>query len=156
MRTHPDETLQLAANPLFELGNHSWSHPDFRTLSQPELDDEIVQTQDMLYKLTGRQSRLFRLPYGFSNDAVLDTIAQHGLTTIQWDTETGDPDPDFDAETIQRTVQQGAKNGAIIIMHANGRGWHTAEALPSILEYLRTQGYTLVTVSQLLGLEAAP
>jgi len=41
-------------------------------------------------------------------------------------------------------------------MHANGRGWHTAEALPGIIEYLRSQGYTLVTVSQLIGLEPIP
>jgi len=38
-------------------------------------------------------------------------------------------------------------------MHANGRGWHTAEALPSIIEYLQNRGYTLVTVSQLISLE---
>jgi peptidoglycan/xylan/chitin deacetylase (PgdA/CDA1 family) len=31
-------------------------------------------------------------------------------------------------------------------MHANGRGWHTGEALPEIIKYLRGQGYCLVTV----------
>jgi peptidoglycan/xylan/chitin deacetylase (PgdA/CDA1 family) len=41
-------------------------------------------------------------------------------------------------------------------MHANGRGWHTAEALPQMIEYLQGQGYILVTVSQLLGLEPIP
>jgi len=38
-------------------------------------------------------------------------------------------------------------------MHANGRGWHTAEALPQMIEYLQEQGYRLVRVSQLVGLE---
>lgn len=156
MRTHPDETLLLAANPRFELGNHSWSHPDFRKLGRKEMDAEIVKTQDMLYKLTGRQSRLFRLPYGYSSDLALSVIAQHGLYTIQWDVETGDPDPNFDAQTINRAVREGVQNGAIIIMHANGRGWHTAEALPAVIDYLRSQGFTLVTVSQLIGLEPLP
>jgi peptidoglycan/xylan/chitin deacetylase (PgdA/CDA1 family) len=110
----------------------------------------------MLYKLTGRESHLFRLPYGYSSDAALSIIAQHGLTTIQWDTETGDPDPNFDAETIQRAVREGAQNGSIIIMHANGFGWHTVEALPGVIEYLHSQGYILVTVSQLIGLEPMP
>jgi peptidoglycan/xylan/chitin deacetylase (PgdA/CDA1 family) len=44
--------------------------------------------------------------------------------------------------------------GSIIIMHANGRGWHTAEALPAIIASLREQGYELVTISALLDLES--
>jgi peptidoglycan/xylan/chitin deacetylase (PgdA/CDA1 family) len=38
-------------------------------------------------------------------------------------------------------------------MHANGRGWHTAEALPQIISTLEAQGYTFVTISDLLNLE---
>ncbi len=152
MRTHVDETLQLSANPLFEMGNHSWDHPDLPDLSEAQISAEIVKTQDMLYKLTGRTATLFRLPSGLSNDLVLSVIAWHGLTTIQWDVETGDPDPTIDAERMNWAVRERVQNGSIIIMHANGRGWHTAAALPQMIEYLQSQGYTLVTVSQLLGL----
>jgi peptidoglycan/xylan/chitin deacetylase (PgdA/CDA1 family) len=156
MRTHVDETLLLASNPKFELGNHSWSHPDLPGLSEQAISGEIVKTQDMLYKLTGRQARLFRLPSGLSDDLTLSVIAWHGLYTIQWDVETGDPDPTIDAERMNWAVRERVQNGSIIIMHANGRGWHTAEALPQVIEYLQGQGYTLVTVSQLLGLEPTP
>lgn len=156
MRTHVDETLLLASNPNFEMGNHSWSHPDLPGLSQERISSEIVQTQKLLYKLTGRQARLFRLPAGKYDDLTLGVIAWHGLYTIQWDVETGDPDPTIDAERMNWAVSQRVQNGSIIIMHANGRGWHTAEALPEIIEYLRGQGYTLVTVSELLGLEPIP
>jgi peptidoglycan/xylan/chitin deacetylase (PgdA/CDA1 family) len=154
MRTHPGETRMLDANPLFELGNHSWSHPDLRTLAEAEISSEILKTQNIMYQLTGHQTRLFRLPSGFYNDLVLSTIAWHGLFTIQWDVVTGDPDPTVSAEDILNiAVIPRTKNGSIIVMHANGRGWHTAEALPSVIEYLRGQGYTLVTVSQMIGLE---
>lgn len=156
IRTHPQEALLLASNPRFELGNHSWSHPDFTKLSRAQMDEEIVKTQDMLYKLTGRESHLFRMPYGFYNDDALNAVAAHGLTTIQWDTVTGDPDPNFQAEDIQRAVREDAQNGSIVIMHANGFGWHTVDALPGVLDYLQSQGFTLVTVSQLIGLEPMP
>ena len=53
-------------------------------------------------------------------------------------------------------MRERVQNGSIIIMHANGRGWHTAEALPQMIEYLQSQGYIMVTVSQLLGLEPIP
>lgn len=153
MRTHVDETLLLASNPKFELGNHSWSHPDLPGLSEETISQEIVKTQNLLYQLTGRQAKLFRLPSGLYDDLTLSVIAWNGLYTIQWDVETGDPDPTIDAERMNWAVRERVQNGSIIIMHANGRGWHTAEALPQMIEYLQSQGYILVTVSQLLGLE---
>lgn len=156
MRTHPNETILLAGNPGFELGNHSWSHPDFTQLSEDEIGQEIEKTEDMLFQLTGRHSRLFRLPSGLYNESTLQAIARHGLYTIQWDSVTGDPDPSFDAATILAEVQRTVKDGSIIIMHGNGRGWHTAEALPLIIDYLHGRGFTLVTVSQLIGLEPLP
>ena len=86
----------------------------------------------------------------------MSVLAWNGLYTIQWDVETGDPDPNIDAARMNRAVRERVQNGSIIIMHANGRGWHTAEALPEMIEYLQNQGYTLVTVSQLIGLEPLP
>jgi peptidoglycan/xylan/chitin deacetylase (PgdA/CDA1 family) len=156
MRTHPDETAQLASNPKFELGNHSWSHPDLTQMSEEQISEQIVLTENMLFELTGKHSRLFRPPSGFYNDLVLQVVSKHGLYTILWDSVSGDPDPDFDAGTITAEVRRTVRNGSIIIMHANGRGWHTAEALPSIIEYLQGRGFTLVTVSQLIGLEPLP
>lgn len=156
MRTHVDETLLLASNPKFELGNHSWSHPDLPGLSEEIISKEIVKTQNLLYQLTGRQAKLFRLPAGLYDDLTLSVIAWHGLYTIQWDVDTGDPDPTIDAERMNWAVRERVQNGSIILMHANGRGWHTAEALPEMIEYLQSEGYILVTVSQLLGLEPIP
>lgn len=152
-RTHPDELQLLAANPLFEMGNHSWSHPDFPGLDEATLSAEILKTQDILYRMTGVQPRLFRLPAGLYDDLALSVIAYHGLYTIQWDVVTADPVYDNQASNINQIVRDNVQNGSIIIMHANGRGWHTAEALPEMIAYLREQGYRLVTVSDLLGLE---
>ncbi|MEE8568697.1 MAG: polysaccharide deacetylase family protein [Anaerolineales bacterium] len=153
MRTHISETRILANNPLFELGNHSWSHPDMRELSEPEMFSEILRTQDMMYQITGHQTRLFRLPSGYHNDLILSVAAWHGLYTIQWDVVTADPVPDNDAENILKLVKDRVQNGSIIVMHANERGWHTAEALPMMIDFLWEEGYCLVNVSQLIHLE---
>lgn len=156
MRTHIDETRQLASVPYFELGNHSWSHPDFSELDELEMSREIMLTQSTLFKLTGRQSRLFRFPAGTYNALAMSVVAWHGLRSIQWDVVTADPVPDNTAEMINTSVREQVRNGSIIIMHANGRGWHTAEALPEMIDFLRAEDYCLVTVSQLLGLDPLP
>ena len=152
MVNHTTEILTLAYNPLFELGSHSWSHADFSKISPAEMDDEILQSQQTMWTMLGRQPVIFRLPYGTYNEETLDIIANHGLITIQWDVVSGDPDPNISAEAMIPWVIQQVQPGSIIIMHANGRGWHTAEALPTIIQTLRDQGYTFVTISQLLGL----
>ena len=154
--SHPSETQLLASIPYFEVGNHSWSHIDFAQVSKEKMSAEIRETQETIFRLTGRRPTLFRLPYGTYNDAALRVIAAHGLKTIQWDVVTGDPDPGTGAADILRVVEDQACNGSIIIMHMNERGWHTAEALPRIIELLLKKGLHLVTVSELLRCAAAP
>ena len=152
IRDHEANARELANNPLFQLGNHSWSHADFSKISAEQMAQEIGLAQDMLSKLTGRQNNLFRLPYGFYNDEALKMLGDDGLYTIQWEAVSGDPDPNIDAAAMIPWVLQQVQSGSIIIMHANGRGWHTAEALPEIIKTLRERGYTLVTISELLNI----
>lgn len=156
MQSHPTQTQALAANPLFEVGNHSWSHPDFADLDPETMRNEIQWTQTIVQDLTSDQGVLFRLPFGTYSQEALDVIAAQGLYTIQWDVVTGDPDPNVSAEAIVETVTREAQNGSIVIMHMNTRGWHTAEALPQLIDQLREDGYKLVTVSQLLGIAPMP
>jgi peptidoglycan/xylan/chitin deacetylase (PgdA/CDA1 family) len=156
MQQHPAQTQALATNPLFELGNHSWSHLDFTELSPEEVSREILRTQDIMVQLTGRQPTLFRFPFDTYTDDALAAVGQHGLRAIQADVITGDADPRITTRDIVNSVTAKTQNGSIIIMHMNTHGWHTAEALPPLIQRLRDQGYTFVTVSQLLGLAPLP
>jgi peptidoglycan/xylan/chitin deacetylase (PgdA/CDA1 family) len=156
MQQHPAQTRTLAANPLFELGNHSWSHLDFTELSPEEMSREILRTQDAMYQLTGRQPTLFRFPFDTYTDDALAVVGQHGLRAMQADVISGDADPRISTRDLVNTVTARAQNGSIILMHMNTHGWHTAEALPPLIQRLRDQGYTFVTVSQLLGLAPLP
>jgi hypothetical protein len=63
---------------------------------------------------------------------------------------TGDPDPRVSPKTIANTILTKAHPGAIVVAHANGRGRNTAAALAIAVPKLREQGYSFVTVSELL------
>ena len=52
--------------------------------------------------------------------------------------------------TARRVLSQ-TQNGSIIIMHVNGRGWHSAEALPTIIAALKARGFQFVAVSDPLN-----
>jgi len=170
MRSHPERTMQLMADPLFELGNHAWTHGNFRVLRGQDIEDQIQWTQaqyeilrvELLDRscatsvspnhLRAIPSSLatFRFPYGTCDAESLTRIARAGLYPIQWDVVTGDPAKGQTADHIVKEVLTHVRPGSIVIAHANGRGWHTAEAFKTLIPALRVQGYRFVTVSDLL------
>jgi peptidoglycan/xylan/chitin deacetylase (PgdA/CDA1 family) len=148
-QVHPDETKDLALDPLFELGNHSYVHPHMTRITEARQRKELEQTQQILSSLTGQTPRFFRPPYGEVNAALARVAASEGLRTIEYDVASGDPDKSFTKARLTRWVLKEAKAGSIVVMHMNGNGWHTAEALPDIIKGLRDRGFVLSKVSEL-------
>jgi peptidoglycan/xylan/chitin deacetylase (PgdA/CDA1 family) len=156
MEDHPQETRIIGQSDLIEIGNHSYLHPDFRSLSPRQMKKEILDTQNLQWQLTGKQGIVFRFPYGYYNDEALAMVAELGLHAIQWDVVSGDPSKKVTAPAMIKDVLAHVRNGSIIIFHINGRGWHTAEALPQIIDGLRKKGLEPVFVSDLLGYPLPP
>lgn len=154
----PEAARQLAANPLFEIANHGFHHRHLTRLDRASVKQELQRAQDAIASITGVRPRFFRAPYGEYDSKLVKVAASLGLTTIQYDLASGDPDKRATAKRLSRYVLHNVKGGSIVVMHINQRGWHTAEALPTIIRDLRAQGYTFVTVSDLLNapFEAAP
>lgn len=150
MESHEKETKALAKEPLFELANHSYSHPHLKKSTPKEILNEIGKTQGILKRLTGKKVKFFRCPYGEYDTQVLKTAKKLGLQVIQWDVSSGDPDKNITAKKMVPWVVSQVKNGSIIVMHVNGHGWHTAEALPEIIKKLRKKGFKFVTITELL------
>lgn len=170
MRSHELRIQQLMADPLFEIGNHGEAHRNLRLLSPHALATEIEGPQrayeaarenfakeQCVGNVPGGLSAvparmgLFRFPFGACNAQSLSAVNTAGLLAIQWDISTGDPDPNTSAKAIVNAVLRKVKPGSIIIGHANGRGHHTAAALPQLVPKLLAQGYLFVTVSELLA-----
>jgi peptidoglycan/xylan/chitin deacetylase (PgdA/CDA1 family) len=151
MLAEPEQTKRLASLRQFELANHTLHHFHLKNVSDDGIRTELLRTQAIMDSLTGSPAKLFRAPFGEYDDRVVRIAAETGLTTIQYDLASGDPDPAFMKETLIKYVTSTAKNGSIVVMHVNGRGWHTAEALPEIIQTLRRRGFSFVTVSDLMS-----
>jgi peptidoglycan-N-acetylglucosamine deacetylase len=167
METHPERAEQLLGDPLFEIGSHSWRHLDPLRATQQQLGEELSLTEAAYgrarqglvigpycpngFTLPPERMRLFRFPYGRCNAQNLTQVADAGFVSIQWDVVTGDPDPNRSAKAIAATILTNAHPGAIVVAHANGRGRHTAEALETVIPKLKAEGYSFVTVSELIA-----
>ena len=146
------QVKELASHPQFELGNHTYTHPHLPALKDDaRIRSELVRTQAEVKALTGQTPRFFRPPYGEYDQRVVRIAAELGLTTIEYDLPSGDPDQHATKEKLVHWVLSQAKPGSIVVMHINHVKFHTAEALPAIITGLRQRGFTLVTVGQLVS-----
>ena len=152
-------TKELAANPLFELGNHSYSHPSFYGYCyglpqrpRDQLIEEVALTEELLRSYTGKDNVLFRFPGGCFNATGVELAHLAGDTVIQWDVVAGDGF-NHNEKGIEYKVLSAVQSGSIIVMHMNGAPNDpvTSRAVQVIVPALKAQGYEFVTVSDLLG-----
>ncbi|MFG1391925.1 polysaccharide deacetylase family protein [Xanthobacter agilis] len=163
LMSHPERGAQLIADPGFEMGNHTWSHANLTVRSgeamQRQVDDADIafalrrsdaQAQGCALSAVPARPSLFRFPYGSCSAESLAYVNDTGHLAIQWDVDSGDPAL-LGAKLMADDMLRQIRPGSIVLMHANGRGKHTAEALRRLVPALRAKGYRLVTVSELLA-----
>jgi peptidoglycan/xylan/chitin deacetylase (PgdA/CDA1 family) len=147
----------IDAHPaLFTLGNHSYTHRDFRNLSAAQIVEELRRTEAAVAPFCDQNLRpFFRPPNGGYDAAALAAIGGAGYRyTMTWDVDTidwrpivNDP-PGPTADQMVAKVLANARGGSIVLMHLGG--YETFEALPRIVAGLRAAGFDLVTLDELL------
>ncbi len=129
-----------------DVGNHSWSHPDFTKLNVSQIQQQIDLTQNAITVTGIPAPYLFRPPYGAVNPAVLSQIK---MAVILWNVDPKDW-AQKDTASVIKQVETQVRPGAILVMHDHAL---TALALDSILRDL-TPKYKFVNVGQLLNLQS--
>ncbi|MBM7647278.1 peptidoglycan/xylan/chitin deacetylase (PgdA/CDA1 family) [Bacillus ectoiniformans] len=137
------QILKEIAGMGFEIGNHTHSHPDLKTLSEEKQREEILSLNDAIEGVIGNRPRFFRAPYG-SNTPVSNELArQEGMTSMKW-TYGYDFNKEYREPAALTNIMVNTPlltNGANLLMH--DKKW-TSEALEGIVSGLRAKGYTFV------------
>ncbi len=141
------ESVKALSDAGMEIGNHSNVHPHMAQMTEKQIMDEVNACNEKIEAITGAAPTLFRCPYGEYNDTVIGTLDDMGIRTIQWNVDSLDW-KDLSAAEIFTRVKNGVTPGSIILFHNAAK--HTPEALPEIIEYLLSEGYEIVPVSELL------
>lgn len=143
------EITARAAREGHEIGNHSWSHPNFAKMSEEGVRRELRKTDDAIRSATGASPTLVRPPYGSITAREKKWItAEFGYRIVLWDVDPLDwkrPGPTVVANRILRNTRA----GSIVLSHDIHPG--TIEAMPSTLAELEAKGFQFVTVSELIA-----
>ncbi len=158
------EVWQRAVEEGHELGNHTYSHAFLTTLSESQIEAELLNWQDSVDRALGYNYRtlFFRPPgmYGFTNVNSSQTkryqeiIAGHGMFTILWDIELvyALRNEAYTTARIVDHVLANARGGSIVLLHFTPSD---IAALPAILTGLRQRGLEPCSLSELLLAEPA-
>ena len=130
-----------------EIENHSDTHPHVLGANVNELIADTRECTRKIKMITGVEPSYYRAPYGEYDDSLITTLDGMGMTVIQWDVDSVDWNGPSAAD-IKKKVLKGVKPGSILLFHNDLE--NTTEALPEILQNLKSQGYKFVTVNDLV------
>ena len=130
-----------------EIGSHSNTHPHVNKLSAEKNLEEINLSVAKIQKITGQKTNIYRAPYGEYNNTVIKTAEENGYYKIQWNLDTLDY-KGLTGEQMWNRLKNKLENGAIILSH-NGTK-HTADSLDMLIKNIKSKGYEIITVSQLI------
>lgn len=142
---YPQELMAIYSDG-HELGNHGYKHKKQSQLNIDQNKEEILKAEEAIKNVTGVKTTLFAPPYGDVNKLVSETAEGLGYRVIMWSVDTIDWNTK-DYNKIVERVNAKQHNGAIVLMHPTEV---TVKALPELIRNLKSQGYEIGSVSEVL------
>lgn len=144
---HPEILAQAVADG-HEIATHAYSHQWLSKIDISQVGEELDQAEKIITMVAPKPT-LFRPPGGAYNDRVLEETSKRGYTTILWSVDAGDwrqPSVGYLVADVMKHIEP----GSIVLFHDGQYPLPTPEAIGIIIDRLREQGYSIVTVSELL------
>jgi peptidoglycan/xylan/chitin deacetylase (PgdA/CDA1 family) len=141
------QMAQLAAEQGQTIGNHSYDHPDFSTISYAEQVSQLNRNAAAWWKACKAIPQpFFRPPYGSQTATTVKAAGQAGYRyVVMWTGDAGDW-RGLPASQVAANALAAAKPGAIILFHTQ---WNSRAALPAVLKGLKARGLKAVSLAQL-------
>ncbi|HNT36492.1 MAG TPA: polysaccharide deacetylase family protein [bacterium] len=155
---YPDAVRIISASG-HRVHNHSYSHPDFTTISEAAMVEQVQKAESILSELTGQPIKpWFRFPFGARNAQTARIVASLGYRSIYWTLDSLDSvgEEKTSEAIVSRIVTAGGMkdsdsflDGAIVLLHLGNP--RTVQAVGEIIENLRGRGFEFVTVDDLIA-----
>lgn len=151
VKNYPDLLRRVVAEG-HAIGNHTWHHW-YHFMNPKVAAYEIDNTNNLIYNVTGVKTNLFRPPGGMMHNGLVAHARNQKYAVIMWSSDSIDYSLPGVPKLVNNVFRQ-AKPGGIVLLHdGGGNRSQTVEALPEIISRFRNQGYSFVTVPELLEMQ---
>ncbi len=139
-----EATIKKIADAGFEIGNHTYGHPNLLKLGTEDVKRQIERTQILIHDITGKRPIYFRPPYGAFSKSLAGSV---DMAMVLWSVDPADWKYNS-SDPIVSNILNNVRDGSIIILHDTE--YITAVSLERILTGLKNKGYSVVSVSDML------
>lgn len=152
------QRLRYAFEAGHQIASLGWSHADFSSLSNAQIDVEIQRTDEAIVKILGVKPKIFRAPTGSIPSSAATYIQNtYGKTIVSYDVDSGDANAGATTEDSYQfyanLASQGTGHPHLTLSHET-----EANALDALdqgtINLLGSAGIKLVTVAQCLDTAA--
>lgn len=157
VRSYPAAVPRIEAGG-HRVGNHSGTHPHMTGLSSAEIRTEVLGAQQTILAAGADPRPLFRFPFGERDPRTIAVVNDLGYVAVRWTVDTLGWEGTAGGISAQAVVDRamGAlQPGEIVLLHIGANpDDHTtfdADALPAMIDRMRTAGYDFVTLDALLA-----
>jgi peptidoglycan/xylan/chitin deacetylase (PgdA/CDA1 family) len=147
-RDHPALAKQVATDGN-QVGNHTTEHRDLTQLRPSEVTNELVGGAARIKAATGVAPSIVRPPFGHFDSTVLRQARAARQTVVLWNVDTQDWTRPGTGEILANAKRE-MVDDAIVLMHDGGGDQaQTVQALRPLIVWLKSRGYTFVTIKQM-------
>lgn len=126
------------------IGVHSYKHVNLRQLSDADAMEQVDRTNAAIYEATGQYASYIRPPYGCWKE---DLDYESRMIEVLWDIDPRDWATTSSDLVVQRVLSDVEEN-SIILLHDASES--SVQAAFAIIDALQKEGYTFVTVDEIL------
>ncbi len=140
---HPDVIKRMHEEGHL-IGNHTYSHMQLTKADREEFKEELVATSEVIEEIIDEEVIYVRPPYGTWDKSFEEEL---DMIPVLWTIDPLDWCTDNSSCVVKRTVDAAGEN-EIILMHDYYETSVTAAL--AVVDELLAQGYTFVTVEEIL------
>lgn len=135
---HPELVRRIAAEGHL-LGNHSYSHWEFRNMTLRKQLSEVHRTDALLAAFDQRRHHRVRTPRGYLAAPLLLYFASHRRSFVHWSYDSLDYQPQPVEDLVARLRERPPVAGDIVLMHDDSS--MACEALRTLLPEWLASGH---------------
>lgn len=159
-----DREYQMITERGHSIALHAYNHNYSKIYKSEEAYfDDLQKISDKVYNLTGVRSHIIRFPGGSSNtvhkkyckglmDKLKVAVTEKGYIYHDWNVDSGDASANnVEVEKLLEKIKKGVEGRKVvdILMHDTGKAKQTTvDALPQIIEFLISEGYHILPITE--------
>ncbi len=147
-----EDTIRRIAEEGHIVSNHSYSHHNFFDFfAIKKLKQDVVKTDDLILKITGKRNKLFRPPFGVTTPNIAQMVKEMDYSVIGWNLRSYDTSIK-DHERLLKRILTRIENGSVILLHDTTPGIEIV--LQKVLDHAREKNLKVVSIEELFQINA--